>query len=441
MRYRWKNLPSLLISQQGRKSLLAGQLARFWPLIRIFTAVYRRTVLRKIRVAVVIGSLGKSTSARAVAAALGHRQPDGVSNSRNALAFDLLSHSPKSSHAVVEAGVNGPGIMRGTACMLNPDIVVVTSIASEHILSFGNLENTRNEKVEMLRFLTSQKTAILNADDPNVIWMASQTSAKIITCGFSDSADVRASNFKIIPPGRVTFLIQAGGESWPIRLSILGRHMVFPSLAAVAVAMIEGRDISSVIESLEEMKALEGRMQPVMLSSGALLIRDDFKSNRESVWEALAFLKDYPARRKILVLGGVSEIQNSDRYEFYRELGKKIAASADYALLFFQKNSFRRCRKEADEAGMKPENIIRINGDPLSALPLIPGDLGKGDVILIKGKTDHRTSRLSLCLMGHKVKCRLPGCHLPVDCEDCELLEQLTADSPLLDLNLKRNQG
>ncbi len=439
MRYRWKNLPSLLISRQGRKSLFSGQLARFWPLIRIFTAMYRRTVLRKVRVAVVIGSLGKSTTARAVAVALGHRQPDGISNSRNALAFDLLGHSPKNSHAVVEAGVNGPGIMRRTASMLNPDIVVVTSIASEHILSFGNLDNTRNEKAEMLRVLTPQKTAILNADDPNVMWMASQTSASIITCGFSDSADVRASNFQILPPGRIGFLIKAGEQSWPIRLSILGRHMVFPILAAVAVAIIEGREISSVIASLEEIKALEGRMQPVVLTSGALLIRDDFKSNRESVWEALAFLKDYPARRKILVLGGLSEIQNSDRYEFYRELGKKIADSADYALLFLRKNSYRRCRNEATAAGMNPENIVRIEGDPLAALPLIPGDLGKGDVILIKGRNDYRTSRLSLRLMGHNVKCRLPGCHLPIDCGDCELLEQLASDSPLLGPNLKRD--
>ncbi len=441
MRYRWREVPFLMFSRQGRKSLLVGQLARFERVIKFFTTGYRRTVLRKIRVIAVIGSLGKSTTARAVAAALGQRQPDGVSNSRNALAFDLLSHSPKSSHAVLEAGVNGPGIMRGTASMLNPDIVVVTSIASEHILSFGNLYNTRNEKAEMLRILTPRQTAILNADDPNVMWMASQTSARIITCGFSDSADVRASDFKILPPGRISFLIQAGGQSWPIRLSILGRHMVFPVLAAVAVAVNEGRDISSVIASLEGMKALEGRMQPVVLTSGALLIRDDFKSNRESVGCALAFLKDYPARRKILVLGGVSEIQNSDRYAFWREMGKKIADSADYSILFLQKNPFRRCRNEAVAAGMNPGNIIRADGDPVSALPLIPEDLGEGDVILIKGRTDHRTSRLSLLLMGCNVNCRLHSCHLPVDCGICELLEKSGADSPLLGPNLNRDQG
>lgn len=435
MRYRWRDLASVLMSRQGRKSLLAGQLARFWPLIRIFTTVCRRTVLRKIRVVAVIGSLGKTTTARAVAAAIGHRDPDGVSNSRNALALDLLNHSPWSRHAVLEVGINGPGIMKEPASMLNPDIVVVTSIASEHILSFGTLENTRDEKAEMLRVLSPEKTAILNADDPNVMWMAGQTAAGIVTCGFSDTADVRAGNFEILPPGGMGFLIEAEGQSWPIRISIPGRHMVFPVLAAVAVALIEKMDMSETCRALERIQPQEGRMQTVKLPSGAVLIRDDFKSNRESVQAALQTLKEYPAGRKILVLGGVSEIQNSERYEFYRELGKEIASSADLAFLFLQKNSFRRCRNEAVEAGMDPENIARANDDPLAALPLLPSDLGEGDVILVKGRTEHRMARLSLHLMGRDVQCKLTSCHLAVDCGKCGILGQRTADNPLLGAN------
>lgn len=423
MRYRWRNLASLLMSRQGRKSLRAGQLARFWPLIRIFTTVWRRTVLRKVRVTAVIGSLGKSTTARAVAAAIGHRDHDGVSNARNALAFDLLRHFPWSRHAVLEVGINGPGLMKEPASMLNPDIVVVTSIASEHILSFGSLENTRDEKAEMLRGLSPGKTAILNADDPNVMWMAGQTAARIVTCGFSDTADVRADNFEILPPDGIGFLIEAEGQSWPVRISIPGRHMVFPVLAAVAVALVERMNISETCRELEMIQPQEGRMQTVKLASGAVLIRDDFKSNRESVQAALQTLKEYPAGRKILVLGGVSEIQNNERYEFYRELGKTIAASADLVFLFLQKNSFRPCRKEAVEAGMNPENITRVNNDPLAALPLLPSDMGEGDVILIKGRTEHRTARLSLQLMGRDVQCRIHGCHFAAYCGECDLLE------------------
>jgi UDP-N-acetylmuramoyl-tripeptide--D-alanyl-D-alanine ligase len=440
MRYRWRDIPFLLLSRQGRKSILAGQLARFGPAIRFATTLYRRTVLRKVRVVAVIGSLGKSTTARAVAAAIGHRQPDGVSNAGNALAFDLLKQSSLSGNAILEAGINGPGIMKKSASMLRPDIVIVTSIASEHILSFGTLENTRNEKAEMLRVLTPQKTAILNADDHHVMWMSTQTPARIITCGFSASADVRAEELRFNSSGGMAFTIKSGSLSFPVKVSIPGRHMVFPILAAVAVAMIEGRELSSAIAAMENMKALDGRMQSVKLASGALLIRDDFKSNRESVTSALETVKEIPARRRVLVLGGVSEIQNRDWYGFWREMGKTIADSVDYAVLFLQKNSFRRCRNEAVAAGMNPENIVRSDGDPVSALPLLPQNMAVGDVILVKGRNDLRISRLSLSLMGRKVKCRITGCRLAADCSECELLEKPGSGSPLLGPNLKRNQ-
>ena len=439
MRYRWRELPSILRSRQGRKSMLAGQLARFWPVIRIFTTVYRRIVLRNVRVVAVIGSLGKSTTTRAVAAAIGHREPDGVSNALNALAFDLLNHSPWSSHAVLEAGINGPGFMKKWAAMLHPDIVVVTSIASDHILSFGTLENTRNEKAEMLRGLSPEKTAILNADDPNVMWMAGQTEARIVTCGFSDTADVRALNFEILPSGSMSFLIEAEGQFYPIRVSVLGRHMVFPILAAVAVALFEKKDLSETCRVLEKIHPQEGRMQTEKLASGAVLIRDDFKSNMESVQAALDTLKEYPAKRKILVLGGVSEIKNSDRYEYYRKLGKEIASSTDYSCLFLRKNNFRRCRNEAVAAGMDSEKIKRVGYDPLEAVSLLPAGLGDGDVILVKGRSEHRTARLSLHLMGRCVQCRLPSCHIAVDCEKCELLEHGSGNSPLTGVNRTRN--
>lgn len=435
MRYRFRDLPGLLRSAQGRKSLRAGQLARFWPIIRGFTLLWRRTVLRKVRVVAVIGSLGKSTTARAVAQAIGQRIPDGISNSNNALAMDLLSRSPKDSHAVMEAAVNGPGKMKDNALMLNPDIVIVTSIASEHILSFKTLENTRREKAEMVRSLAPDKTVILNADDSNVMWMKDQTPARVITCGFSSGADIRAEHYRILQDGYASFIIRAERESWTFSTRIPGRHMVFPVLASLATAMVEGRGPSSALENLAGLEPFTGRMQPVMTPSGAMIIRDDFKSNRESVHAALETLRSFPAKRRLLVLGGVDEIRNFELYDFYKNLGREIAESADYAFLFLPKKIFRRCKTRAVEGGISPEKIVRVTGDPLAALPLLPPDLGEGDVLLIKGRNRHRTSRLSLKLSGRKVECRITACLLGVDCDVCELLEQDQSESPLASPN------
>jgi UDP-N-acetylmuramoyl-tripeptide--D-alanyl-D-alanine ligase len=416
---------NLLKTPFGRKDISHTLLNQLYPVTRPLAAVYRRTVLRQVKIISVIGSLGKSTTCRAIAAVVGDKKLKGYSNYKNSIIRNMLKHGPSSPYAVLETAVGGPGLMGGYGSMLQPDIVVVTSIASEHILTFGSLENIREEKAAMLRGLAKDKTAVINADDPNVVWMASQTSAGIITYGTSEKADIRAENIRVSPPEGMEFDVRIDGRTFHLRIPLLGRHMIYPSLSALAVAMHESMDISEACGILQNLRSMDARMNTVTLPSGAVLIRDDYKATRESVWRALETMEEYPAKRKILVLGGVSEIFNEERYEFYRDLGSRIARAADHAFLYLQKNSFRRCRIGAVEAGMDPDQITRIRFDPLSVASLLPEDLGIGDLVLVKGRTDYKISRLSLVLMGKKVNCRLMSCSVTTShCDECYMLER-----------------
>ena len=416
-------LLKLIRTPIGRRTLGREFLNRCYPVIRPCATLYRRTLFRKVKIISVIGSLGKSSTCRAIAIVVGDNKLAGFSNLTTAIVRNMLKHRPSSPYAVLETGINGPGHMSGYASMLKPDIVVVTSIASEHILSFGSLENIRAEKSKMLLNLSPDKTAILNADDSNVMWMAKLTQARIITYGNNQNADVKAEGIRINPPSGMEFDVKILDESYHLRLPWLGRHMVYPALAALAVAVAEGLDIPESCGKLEKLKPVTGRMQGVVLPSGAVLIRDDYKATRESVWRALETLEEYPAKRKILVLGGVSEVLNNERYSFFRDLGSRIAMSADYGYLYMDNNSFRRCRVGAAAGGMDRERLTRIKLDPLSILHLLPDDLGKGDVILVKGRPEYKISRLSLALTGEKVNCRLMSCPVTTSyCDGCSVL-------------------
>lgn len=413
----------LLGSSEGRWTFGRELLNRCYPLLRPIAAVYRRTVLRKIRIISVIGSLGKSTTCKAVAAVVGDSRLRGFSNTKTMIIKNLLKYRPSSPYAVLETGITGPGEMAGYASMLKPNLVVVTSIASEHILSFKSLGNARDEKSKMLAQLPPKATAILNGDDPNVMWMAPRTDAKILTFGINENSDVRAKNVKIDPPDGMKFDVQFRNETFSLRISLLGRHMVYPVLAALAVALAEGLSIPESSEKLRQIKPIEARMHSSVLPSGAVLIRDDYKATRESVWRALETLAEYPAERKYLVLGGVSEIFNKERYSFFRDLGSKISQSADYGYVRLDKNSFRRCLAAAAAGGMDRKRLTRIKFDPLSIISLLPDNLGKGDVILIKGRPDYKISRLSLALMGKHVGCRKMSCPVSTSyCDNCSTL-------------------
>ncbi len=70
MRYRWRDIPALFATPVGRAQLIEGINYRLWPVSSRLARVYRRTLVRRTRVVVIVGSSGKSTTVRAVAAAI-----------------------------------------------------------------------------------------------------------------------------------------------------------------------------------------------------------------------------------------------------------------------------------------------------------------------------------------------------------------------------------
>ncbi len=423
MRYKLRELPGLLSTAQGRRTLFLGQLSRLWPLYRFLAGLHRRFRLRNTRIIAVVGSLGKTTTARAAAVIVNDMKLEGVRNADYAVIQNLMKYSPGDHHAVLEVGIERPGQMSPHARMIRPDIVIITSIASEHILSFKTLEAIREEKSEMIRAVPEKGFAILNADDPNVMWMASQTKARVITYGIDRDADVKAVNIVNNFPHGMIFEALVGGRSYSCATPFLGRHMLYPALASLALALVENLDISSACRALGEIAPANSRMQAVLLESGAWVIRDEFKSTRETIWAALDTLEQCQAKRKILILGAASEITNDIRYSFHRELGKRIAEIVDSAFVFNHKELFKTISREARKAGMDETRLHRIEGNILSVIPLLPRDLGPGDLILVKGRTDQRLSRITLALTGKKVGCLVPSCpQRRYFCDDCPWL-------------------
>ena len=201
MRYKLREIPHFLRNPVGRYELLLGQRHNLWPLLRIAATLYRRVVLTETRFIAVVGSLGKSTTMRAIAAALGLQVPRiPPTNSWSGLALSIFAVRRGAPYCVLEAGISSRGHMEKYAAMIRPNISVITAIASEHHRSLGTLEDIRFEKAHMVRGQRAQGFAVLNGDDPNVLWMAGQTSARIITYGFEDKSDVRAADFEIVWP-------------------------------------------------------------------------------------------------------------------------------------------------------------------------------------------------------------------------------------------------
>jgi UDP-N-acetylmuramyl pentapeptide synthase len=369
----------------------------------------------------VVGSYGKTTTARAVAAALG-RDPEALrGNYYSFVAAALLGIRPRDRHAVLEIGIERPGEMARYGRLVRPDVAVVTSIGSEHNPSLSNLQVTRAEKGAMVRALPPSGIAVLNGDDPNVVWMGSQTRAAVRTFGLDQGNDVRATDVAIEGPQGTRFKLHANGEARTVRVRLLGRHMVYSVLAAVTVALAEGVTLDSVLAALEALPPTPGRLQAVELPNGAFLIRDDFKSSLETIDAALDVLAEIPAERRIAVLGDV-EWPPGRQGPTYARLGARLASVATRVV--FVASERRRYTAGARREGMASEAFVDAKRSVIRAIEVIQADLRPGDVVLIKGRSTQRLERIALALAGHRVGCELKRCNALARCEQCPMLER-----------------
>ena len=408
-----------------RQYLLHKCFCLMWPVLSRLAILYRQTAVRRTRIVAVVGSFGKSTTTNAVVTALGGTPyPGSQRNVSSFLARGLFRIRPGDRHAVLEIGIAGIGVMAPYAQMIRPDITVVTSIGSEHNTSLGTLETTRAEKAAMVRILSPSGIAVLNGDDPNVLWMRGETRARVVTFGFGETNDVRASDVSLVDwPNGTRFTLHADGERRDLRIRLIGRPMIYPILAAVAVARAEGFTLDEIQTGLEALPTIPGRLEPVRLPSGAIILRDDFKSAQETIEAALDVLAELPATRRIVLLGAVTE-PSGEQGPMYRHLGNRVGSIASRAIFICGKRN-ASCSAGATAAGMPRSAIVKANRDIFKVCEELQGDLGPGDVLLIKGGQSLHLDRITFLLEGRTVRCRLKTCTTKVaSCYHCPMLER-----------------
>ncbi|MBD3375258.1 hypothetical protein GF406_09500 [candidate division KSB1 bacterium] len=422
IRYSLSDMLWMMRSPLGRIQLKEGLFQFLFPFFRFFATYYRRFWVSGCRITTIVGSFGKTTTTRAIAVALDIRLKQITErNSLSHVARSVLRISRSSNRAVIEVGIEKKGEMQNYTRLVRPDVVVVTSIGSEHNRSLGDLPGTRHEKADMVRALSAEGWAVLNGDDPNVTWMKTQCNGNVLFYGFAPSNDVRILEHRIDWPRGMRVRISLNGKDYFIRTRLWGEHMVYPIAAAVATASIYNMDIEQVIDRLATLEPTQERLAVQKLENEIYLLRDAFKSSPETIHRALDLVEKIPAKRKMIVLGEISEPPGSQG-PIYRRVGERLAGLFEYVVIIG--SNFQRYSTGAVHAGMKKEQLYNAGRSIKLALRAIQAKLEPGDVVLIKGRYAQRIDRVALGLMGRQIKCIRQYCDVrALHCETCPMLE------------------
>lgn len=290
------------------------------------------------RVVAVTGSAGKTTVKEMLAAMLAGRAPTlatkGNLNNEIGAPLTLLELSPEHEYAVIELGASGVGEIARTVAMTQPDVAILNNAMEAHVEGFGSLANIVQAKSEIYEGLHVDGVGVVNLDDPAAhVWAAKLAKLKrrAMTFGTHVAADVRAEALVQRNDGCFNFRLRVRGESFPVYLNVMGRHMVLNALAAIAAWVALELPVERAIRALSEYRGFKGRLQTHQLTPKLQLVDDSYNANPGSMRAAVDVLRSLPGS-STLVLGAMAELGESER-EQHRELGDYIAKAGIQTLI------------------------------------------------------------------------------------------------------------
>lgn len=325
-----------------------------------------------------------------------------------ALIFGRRTSEEYPEWLILEMGVDRPRDMKKILGCAKPDISVITALGETpvHIEYFKNPEELIGEKSRIIKTLKQENFAVLNADDKAISGMKEKTRAKILTFGFSQEADLIASDYHIvfkkegekdIPEG-ITFKVNYKGNIIPVRIfGAFGRQIVYSALAAISAGIALNLNLVEMTESFSHYQSPAGRLKLLEGVKNTFILDDSYNSSPVAVSAAFEVLIELPAKRKVAILGDMLELGKYTIDE-HKKIGREVKKIAN--LLFTVGPRSKFIAEEARETGFNPKNIFEFSTSDEAKLE-VQKKIKEGDLILIKGSQGMRMEKITEEIMAH----------------------------------------
>lgn len=345
----------------------------------------------------VTGSNGKTTVKEMVAAVLSTDgevlHTKGNLNNDIGVPLTLLRLAAQHRYAVIEMGANHPGEIAYTASFAVPDVAIITNAGPAHIEGFGSVEGVARAKGELFAALKPDGVAIINRDDAFFdYWRSVAGGRKIVSFGLSDASDVAASEIKteiIDDRFATTFMLSTPKGSMSCRLQLAGKHNVVNALAAVGAGLALDLALEQIVQGLQVVKPVTGRLQPWVGRKGNIVIDDTYNANSGSLKAGLAVLTGI-GQKPWLVLGAFAEL-GPESLSMHRDMGSLIKSSGVVRLLATGSDA-----RATVEAFGKGASFYETQDELIGALEQ---ELTGEETILIKGSRMRRMENVAAALV------------------------------------------
>ena len=262
-------------------------------------------------------------------------------NSQIGLPISLLQTSEKHQVGIFEVGISKPQEMKTLEEIFSPKIGILTHIGTAHSSNFENELQLIKEKLILFK---NSEIIIYNGDNEQV--------CKEIKTQYSDK---KLISFGIKTHNDVKIICDYKDRSQEILVQYFSEKLSFPAnqrdeatltnaLAVICILKEFGFTNEKIVEKINNLKAVEMRLESVNGVRNNLIINDSFNLDLDSLIIAYQFINQYNRDEKTLVLSDIFDVKNDD-VSLYHKVAE-ITNQQNFKQIFLVGNQISRFQEK-----------------------------------------------------------------------------------------------
>jgi UDP-N-acetylmuramoyl-tripeptide--D-alanyl-D-alanine ligase len=316
------------------------------PLEKLNNYRYLRRAKRRLaeipdlKIIGITGSFGKtslksilydilSKNYQALATPASYNTPMGITKNINTRLLD--------THRIfiVEMGARRIGDIKELCALARPDIAVITAVGSQHLATFGSIENTASAKYEIVKYAKEGAFAAFNGDNVGSKALYDITGIpKILAAQAARDGQKTAFYSDVLCSERGSVFTLGFGDGTRFRAEtiLLGEHNISNITLAAAIAYKLGMPAADIVNAISQIRPIPHRLQLLPTARHNLTIIDDsYNACPESAAAAFNVVRMFSGER-VIITPGLVELGETQAYE-NTGMGRRMAEVFDYCFV------------------------------------------------------------------------------------------------------------
>ena len=262
-------------------------------------------------------------------------------NSQIGLPISLLQTSEKHKVGIFEVGISKPQEMKTLEEIFSPKIGILTHIGTAHSSNFENELQLIKEKLILFK---NSEIIIYNGDNEQVCKeiKTQYSDKKLISFGLKTHNDVKIiCDYK---DRNQEILVQYFSEKLSFPANQRDEATLTNALAVICILKEFGFTNEKIVEKINNLKAVEMRLESVNGVRNNLIINDSFNLDLDSLIIAYQFINQYNRDEKTLVLSDIFDVKNDD-VSLYHKVAE-ITNQQNFKQIFLVGNQISRFQEK-----------------------------------------------------------------------------------------------